>query len=126
MSKSIARQTLSQASGSTAGVEYVYSAFSPNKGVSQGLLKILKLGNQQLNSSALLRLYDRNGMLKWQAPASLPASGPTYGVPTYPNNPMGIPLEYGEYWTVVFGTACTGSGYYITVDAEFDPDARMM
>ena len=122
MSKSIPTVTISLPSGATALTEQAGSAISPNKGIYQGMITLLKVRLPNYASSQIVRFYDRNGLLKFQNTMPCNASGATgsVGHPTA----MPCPIEYGEYFTVAPTTGPTGPGYSASFDLEYTPDQR--
>jgi len=92
---------------------------SPNKGIYQGTICLVKVVTPDFTNAVTttVRLYDRNGILKYQSAALAEASGASgFAIP------VNIPIHYGEYVTAQPSGDPGAGGGTVTIDMEFIPD----
>ncbi len=122
MSKSIPRISITLPNGATAEVQQALPArISENTGVYQGDITLIKVVTPNFTNSitTIIKIYDKNGFLKFTSSALAENSG-TGGIPIWPTIP--IPIEEREYVTATPSGDPGAGGGMVTIDIEYRPD----
>ena len=120
MSRPIPRISITLPNGASAAVgSAATTPLGTNKGVYQGTIALIKVVTPNFTNAitTTIRIYDANGILKYQTAALAENSGAAgYCIP------VSIPIYAGEYVVAAPSDDPGAGGGIVTIDLEFVPD----